>query len=40
MTEQLLPYQLDHVERLVYSLTSYNRVLDLSGRKSLIYFLP
>jgi superfamily II DNA or RNA helicase len=31
MTEQLLPYQLDHVERLVYSLTSYNRVLDLSN---------
>ena len=30
MTDKLLPYQIDHVERLVYSLTSYNRALDAS----------
>ena len=30
MTDKLLDYQIDHVERLVYSLTSYNRALDAS----------
>lgn len=30
MTDKLLHYQIDHVEKLVYSLTSYNRSLDLS----------
>jgi superfamily II DNA or RNA helicase len=30
MTDKLLDYQLDHVEQLVYSLTSYNRALDAS----------
>ncbi len=28
MTDKLLNYQIVHVERLAYSLTSYNRVLD------------
>jgi hypothetical protein len=30
MTDKLLDYQINHVEKLVYSLTSYNRSLDLS----------
>ena len=30
MTDKLLNYQVEHVERLAYSLTSYNRVLDAS----------
>lgn len=30
MADKLLSYQLEHVEKLVYSLTSYNRALDTS----------
>ena len=30
MTDKLLDYQINHVESLVYSLTSYNRALDAS----------
>jgi superfamily II DNA or RNA helicase len=30
MVDKLLPHQIEHVEKLVYSLTTYNRALDLS----------